>query len=56
MSEKTADTLLAPNDKQDVVLMIKLLYGISLLPPPNQDDSPLVNGMHCILRLLGCVY
>ena len=56
MSEKTADTLLAPNDKQDVVLMIKLPHGISLLPPPNQDDSPLVKGTRRILRLLGCVY
>jgi len=56
MSEKTADTLLAPNDKQDVVLMIKLLHGTSLLPPPNQDDSPLVKGTRRILRLLGRVY
>ena len=32
MSPVSADSLLAPNDKQDVILIVKLLYAISALP------------------------
>ena len=56
MSSLMADVLLAPNDKQDVVLMVKLLHAIALLPPPPPDAQPLTKAARRILRLLGHVY
>jgi hypothetical protein len=51
-----ADVLLDPNDKQDVVLMVKLLHAIAVLLPPNPDAQPLTKATRCILRLLGHIY
>ncbi len=48
--------LLAPNDKQDVVLMIKLLHALASLEAPTVDDSPLVHATCRSLVLLGQVY
>ena len=50
------DTLLAPNDKQDVVLMIKLLNSISRLPAASATDPPLTKATRRVLILLGRVY
>lgn len=55
MSPLAADILLAPNDRQDVVLMIKLLHAIALLPP-SESPSPLHQSARRILRLLGRIY
>ena len=51
-----ADTLLAPNDKQDVVLMIKLLNSILRLPAASATDPPLTKSTCRVLILLGRVY
>jgi hypothetical protein len=51
-----ADVLLDSNNKQDVVLMVKLLYAIAVLPPPNADAQPLTKATRHILRLLGHIY
>ncbi|KAG6894559.1 hypothetical protein C0992_005594 [Termitomyces sp. T32_za158] len=56
MDTMTADSLLMPNDKQDVVLMIKLLYAISSLTDCGQEESPSVKATRRVLRLLGRVY
>jgi hypothetical protein len=56
MSDLTIETLLSPNDKQDVVLMIKLLYAISQLSSAPATASPLTRSMRDMLRLLGRVY
>ena len=56
MSAVSADSLLAPNDKQDVLLMVKLLYAISTLPPPASADSPLAQSIRRTLHLLGRLY
>ncbi|KAF9536372.1 hypothetical protein CPC08DRAFT_771594 [Agrocybe pediades] len=50
MNSITADTLLAPNDRQDVVLMVKLLHALSLLPAPESTDSPFkrTHAMFCV--------
>ncbi|KJA13394.1 hypothetical protein HYPSUDRAFT_151636, partial [Hypholoma sublateritium FD-334 SS-4] len=56
LSEETADILLAPNDKQDVVLMIRLLHALASLEPPTSNDSPLVHATRRSLVLLGRVY
>lgn len=56
LSEETADVLLAPNDKQDVVLMIKLLHALASLKPATSNDSPLVHATRRSLILLGRVY
>jgi len=56
MSSLTADTLLAPNDRQDVVLMLRLLYAIASLPLPVPSDPPLVQSSRRSLRLLGRFY
>ncbi len=52
----TADILLAPNDRQDVVLMLRLLNSISQLPEAKPDDGPSIHSSHCIIRLLGHLY
>ena len=56
MSTSTADTLLAPNDKQDVILVIKLLNAISRLPSASTTDPPLTKSTYWVLILLGRVY
>lgn len=56
MSASTADTLLSPNDKQDVVLMIKLLNTISKLTPALDTDTPSTKSTRRALILLGRVY
>lgn len=56
LAELTADALLSPNDKQDVVLMIKLLFSISQLSSAVLTASPLTRATREMLRLLGCVY
>lgn len=56
MTDITIDTLLAPNDKQDVVLMIKLLYSISQLMSSPITTDPLARSTREILRLLGALY
>ena len=56
MSASTADTLLSPNDKQDVVLMIQLLNAISKLTPALDTDTPLTKSTRRALILLWQVY
>jgi hypothetical protein len=56
MTDLTIDALLSPNDKQDVILMIKLLYSISQLSSAAPTASPLTRSMRDMLRLLGCLY
>ncbi|EDR03916.1 uncharacterized protein LACBIDRAFT_331070 [Laccaria bicolor S238N-H82] len=56
MSPVSADSLLVPNDKQDVLLMVKLLYAISTLPPPTSADNPLVQSIRHTLQLLRHLY
>ncbi|KIM34748.1 hypothetical protein M413DRAFT_33053 [Hebeloma cylindrosporum] len=56
MSSLTVDTLLAPNDKQDVVLMLRLLYAIASLTPAAPSDPPLVQSSRHSLCLLGQFY
>jgi hypothetical protein len=53
MPGSTADTLLSPNDKQDVVLMIKLLNAISKLMPASEMDTPSTKSTRRALILLG---
>lgn len=47
------DTLLTPNDKQDVMLMLHLLVAISNIPPPQSTDQPTVQATCHVLHLLG---
>ncbi|KAF9473610.1 hypothetical protein BDN70DRAFT_937308 [Pholiota conissans] len=56
MTDLTIDALLSPNDKQDVVLMIKLLYSISQLSSAPPTASPLTRSTREMLRLLGHLY
>jgi hypothetical protein len=56
MSAAAADVLLAPNDRQDVVLMIKLLHAIALLPPSESSNRPLHHSARRILWLVGRIY
>lgn len=56
MADLTSDALLLPNNKQDVVLMIKLLFAISQLGSVALTSSPLMHSTHEMLRLLGCLY
>ena len=57
MSAAAADVLLAPNDRQDVVLMIKLLHAIALLPPLEYSSRPsLHQSARRILWLVGRIY
>ncbi len=51
----TVDALLSPNDKQDDVLMIKLLHSVSQLKSAI-TASPLTHSTYEMLCLLGCVY
>lgn len=56
MTSSAANRLLAPNDRQDVVLMIQLLNAISSLSALD-DNLPIVSrASRRILRLLGRLY
>ncbi|KAK0232597.1 hypothetical protein IW262DRAFT_1258284, partial [Armillaria fumosa] len=52
----TVEILLAPNDHQDVVLMLRLLNSISQVPPAKADDPPSVQSSRRIICLLGRLY
>ncbi|EIM87715.1 uncharacterized protein STEHIDRAFT_121332 [Stereum hirsutum FP-91666 SS1] len=56
MAADAAQRLLAPNDRQDVTLMIQLLNSVSHLPPPNDRLSPPSQASRRILNLLGSLY
>lgn len=56
MTDTAATAILAPNDKQDVVLMIQLLNSILQLPPAGQTDNPNTFASRRILILLGHLY
>lgn len=56
MSPSTTDVLLAPNNRQDVILMIKLLHAITLLSPSESLSRPLHQSSRCILCLIGRIY
>ncbi|KAF9473694.1 hypothetical protein BDN70DRAFT_816863 [Pholiota conissans] len=56
MTDLTIDALLSPNDKQDVVLMLKLLRAISQLSEAPATASPLARSTRNMLRLLGQLY
>ena len=56
MSSYEADELLGRDDKQDVVLMTKLLLAISLLPDATDEDRLLSRSARRVLRLLGQIY
>ena len=56
LSSTTANSLLSPNDKQDFVLMIKLLSSISSLPECDADERLTVIATCRVLHLLGRVY
>lgn len=56
MTADAAQRLLAPNDRQDVTLMIQLLNSISHLPPPSDQLSPPSQASRRILNLLGSLY
>lgn len=56
MNSSTADTLISPNDPQDVVLAFRLLNAISTLPPPPIDATPLYSRTRSTLCLLGRLY
>ena len=50
MSSYEADELLGPDNKQDVVLMTKLLLAISLLPDATDEDQLLSKSTHRVLQ------
>ena len=56
MDDSAATSVLAPNDKQDVILMIQLLNGLANLPPGTENDDPSIRASHRIIRLLGHLY
>jgi len=56
MDDSAATTVLAPNDKQDVVLMIQLLNALAHLPPATETDDPGFHASRRIIRLLGQLY
>lgn len=56
MDDSAATAILAPNDKQDVVLMIQLLNGLANLPPATNNDDPSVQTSRRVIRLLGHLY
>jgi hypothetical protein len=56
MRADEVDSLLTPNDKQDVTLMLRLLVAISNIPPPQPTDKPTVQATRRVLRLLGRLY
>ncbi|KAF8999623.1 hypothetical protein BDQ17DRAFT_1427648 [Cyathus striatus] len=56
ISSSTVNSILMPNDKQDVVLMMKLLHAIASLPECDSNAHPSVVATCRVLRLLGKVY
>jgi hypothetical protein len=56
LSDTTIESLLSPNDKQDVTLMIKLLSSISQLSSAPDTADPLSHSTRESLRLLGKLY
>ncbi|KAK0467600.1 hypothetical protein IW261DRAFT_1612940 [Armillaria novae-zelandiae] len=52
----TVEILLAPNDCQDVVLMLRLLNSISQIPQAKANDPPSVLSSQRIICLLGRLY
>ncbi|KAG6818758.1 hypothetical protein H0H93_002077, partial [Arthromyces matolae] len=56
ISTPTIDALLCPNDKQDVVLMLKLLRCISLISSHESDERPTEQSSRRVLSLLGRLY
>ncbi|KAF8198428.1 hypothetical protein BJ912DRAFT_1074363 [Pholiota molesta] len=56
MSNVTIDSLLSPNDKQDVTLMTKLLHAVSQLASTPDTADPLSRTTREMLRLLGRLY
>jgi hypothetical protein len=56
MDNSAAAAILAPNNKQDVVLMIQLLNGLANLPPATENDDPSVRASRHIIHLLGNLY
>ncbi|TDL21390.1 hypothetical protein BD410DRAFT_724370, partial [Rickenella mellea] len=50
------DSILSPNDKQDVTLMFKLLSAIANLAPADPSDDPPTHITRRLLRLLGRLY
>jgi hypothetical protein len=56
MTDLTINSLLSPNDKQDVTLMMKFLHSISQLASAPDTADPLSRSTRESLRLLGCLY
>jgi hypothetical protein len=56
MDDSAATTVLAPNDKQDVVLMIQLLNVLAHLHHATETDDPGFCASHRIICLLGQLY
>ena len=56
MSPSAADVLLAPNNQQDVILMVKLLHAIVLLSPSEYSGCPLHQSSQHVLYLVGRIY
>lgn len=57
LAETKVSSMLAPNDKQDVVLMVQLLNAIAQLPQTAQpNDHPGSHASRRILQLLGHLY
>jgi hypothetical protein len=56
MTESAADSILSPNDKQDVTLMIQLLNSLAQLPDASDEDDPSIHASRRILKLLGQLY
>ncbi|KAG6836745.1 hypothetical protein H0H93_003969, partial [Arthromyces matolae] len=57
VSLATIDHLLQPNDRQDVVLMVKLLHSISIISRHvSSDEQPTTQSTRRVLFLLGRLY
>jgi hypothetical protein len=56
LTAPSAAALLNPSDKQDVVLMVRLLNAIRHLPPPTPEHNPGFAATREALHLLGNVY
>ncbi|KAG6907021.1 hypothetical protein DXG01_010890 [Tephrocybe rancida] len=56
IAASTLDSLLAPNDKQDVILMVKLLRCVSLISSNEPGERPTQQSSRQVLHLLGQLY
>ncbi|KAE9394828.1 hypothetical protein BT96DRAFT_998151 [Gymnopus androsaceus JB14] len=56
MSGESATSLLIPNDRQDITLMVRLLNSIASLPELPPSASPTTKTTRRILKLLGQLY